>query len=177
MAELTVDMTYGKALFEAASDMNKEEQILEEALALQEILKENPELLEFIKTPVISAEEKKEKMKAIFSGRICDELLNLLFILIDKRRAGEFGCIVKRYKQLVDESRGFSVGTIFSVNPLSREQLSIFEEKTGKLIRKKVKLENKTNSAILGGVRILIEGKVIDATIRKRLNDLSESLK
>jgi F0F1-type ATP synthase delta subunit len=61
MAELTVDMTYGKALFEAASDMNKEEQILEEALALQEILKENPELLEFIKTPVISAEEKRRR--------------------------------------------------------------------------------------------------------------------
>ncbi|MDD3167950.1 MAG: ATP synthase F1 subunit delta [Eubacteriales bacterium] len=177
MAELTVDMTYGKALFEAASDCNKMGIILEEALELLEILEQNPDFSEFIKTPVISAAEKKLAIQKIFSGKICDELLNLLFILIDKRRAGALKTIVKRYQYLMDESNGFSIGTIFSVNPLSREQLSVFEEKTGKLIRKNVKLENKTNSAIIGGVRIFIEGKVIDATIRKRLNNLSESLK
>ncbi|HWQ80357.1 MAG TPA: ATP synthase F1 subunit delta [Anaerovoracaceae bacterium] len=177
MAELTVDMTYGKALFEAAADGNKTDLILEEAQGLLDIFKREPEFFEFIKTPVISAEEKKLAVKKIFSGRICDELLNFLFILIDKRRAREFENIIKRYKQLMDESKGFSFGTIFSVNPLSREQLETFEEKTGRLIRKKVKLENKTDSAILGGVRIFIEGKVIDASVRKRLNDLSESLR
>lgn len=176
MAELTVDMTYGKALFQAAADVNKAEIILEESQGMLELLKENPDLGEFIRTPVISAAEKKQVIEKIFSGRICDELLNLLYILIDKRRAGSFESIVKQYKKLMDESRGFSIGTIYSVKPLSKEQLETFEEKTGKLIRKKVKLENKTNSSIIGGVRIFIEGKVIDATIRKRLNDLKESL-
>ncbi len=177
MAELTVDMTYGEALFEAASDVKKTKLILEEALELQELFKKDPEFFEFIKTPVISAAEKKQAISKIFSGRICDELLHLLWILIDKRRVREFGNIIRRYQHLIDESHGFSLGTIFSVNPLSKEQLETFEEKTGNLIRKKVKLENKTDSAIIGGVRIFIEGKVIDATIKKRLNDLSESLR
>ena len=177
MAELTVDMTYGKALFEAASDVNKTEIILQEALELLDVLKREPEFYEFIKTPVVSAAEKKQALTKIFSGKICDELLHLLWILIDKRRAREFENIIRRYKQLLDESQGFSIGTIFSVNPLSKDQLETFEGKTGKLIRKKVKLENRTDSSIMGGVRIFIEGKVIDATIRKRLNDLGESLK
>lgn len=176
MAELTVDMTYGKALFQAAADVNKAEIILKESQEMLKLFKENPDLREFIKTPVISAVEKKQVIEKIFSGRICDELLNLLYILIDKRRAGSFESIVQQYKRLMDESHGFSIGTIYSVNPLSKEQLETFEEKTGKLIRKKVRLENKTSSSIIGGVRIFIEGKVIDATIRKRLNDLKESL-
>ncbi|MDF3000809.1 MAG: atpH [Bacillota bacterium] len=177
MAELTVDMTYGKALFEAASDVNKTEILLQESLEVLGILKREPEFFEFIKTPVVSAAEKKQAITKIFSGRISDELIHLLWILIDKGRAKEFENIVRRFKQLIDESQGFSRGTIFSVGPLSAEQLSTFEEKTGKLIRKKVKLENRTDSSIIGGVRIFIEGKVIDATVRKHLDDLGESLR
>lgn len=177
MAELTVDLTYGKALFEAASDMNKTDVILEEAQELLGVFKNEPDFYEFISTPIISAAEKKKAITKIFSGRICDELLNLLYILVDKRRTKQFGSIIRRYKQLIDESHGFSIGTIFSVKPLSKEQMTTFEEKTGKLINKKVALENKTDSTIIGGVRIFIEGKVIDASIRKRLNDLSESLR
>lgn len=177
MAELTVDMTYGKALYEAASDVNKTEILLQESLEVLDILKREPEFFEFIKTPVVSAAEKKQAIAKVFSGRISDELIHLLWILIDKRRTREFENIVRRFKQLIDESQGFSTGTIFSVAPLSAEQLSTFEEKTGKLIRKKVRLENKTDSSIIGGVRIFIEGKVIDATVRKRLNDLGESLR
>lgn len=177
MAELTVDMTYGKALFEVASEVNKTDLILEEAQGILDIFKAEPEFHEFVCTPVISAAIKKESLEKIFMGKICDELLNLLFILIDKRRMKAFGGIIKKYKQLIDESKGFSIGTIFSINPLSKEQIETFEEKTGKLIRKNVRLENRTDSTIIGGVRIFIEGKVIDATVRKRLNDLSESLR
>ncbi len=177
MAELTVNTVYGKALFEVASEVNKTDLILEEAQEILEIFKAEPEFHEFVCTPIISAAIKKDTLEKIFSGKICAEMLNLLFILIDKRRMKAFGGIIRKYKQLIDESKGFSIGTIFSVNPLSKEQLEIFEEKTGKLIRKNVKLENRTDSTIIGGVRIFIEGKVIDATIRKRLNDLSESLR
>lgn len=177
MAELTVELTYGKALFEAASDVNKTDVILEEAQELLGILKNEPEFFEFISTPIISAAEKKKAITNVFSGKICDELLNLLFILIDKSRTKQLGNIIRRYKQLIDQSHGFSIGTIFSVKPLSKEQLTTFEEKTGNLIQKKVVLENKTDATIIGGVRIFIEGKVIDATIRKRLNDLSESIR
>ena len=166
-----------KPFLKAASDVNKKEIILEEAQEMSEILKKNPDFGEFVKTPVISAAEKKQAIDKIFSGRICNELLNLMYILIDKRRAGEFSNIVKQYKKLLDESHGFSIGTIYSAIPLTGEQLETFEEKTGRLIRKKVRLDNKLNTSIIGGVRIFIEGKVIDATVRKRLNDLKESLR
>lgn len=177
MAELTVDMIYGKALYEAATDMNKTDLILEEAQSLVEIFKNEPEFLEFISTPVISVAKKKKAISSVFIGKISNELINLLFVLIDKGRTRHFGAIIRRYKLLIDENHGFSTGTIFSVKPLSKEQIVSFEDKTGKLIQKKVKLENKTDSTLLGGVRIFIEGKVIDATIRKRLIDLNESLR
>jgi len=176
MAELTVDMTYGKALFEAAREVNKTDKIMREAGELSEIFKREKEFFEFLCTPVISASSKKEVVKKIFEGEISSELVNLLYILIDKGRAKHFHRIIKQYRLLLNESHGFTTGVIFSVLPLSAEQLTSFEEKTGKLLQKNVKLENRTDTSIIGGVRIFVEGKVIDATVKKRLSDLAEQL-
>ncbi|MDD4582857.1 MAG: ATP synthase F1 subunit delta [Eubacteriales bacterium] len=176
MADVTVDMTYGKALFMVAQDLGKTDLFLEEATELVELFKREKSFFEFLCTPVISASEKKTIIKNVFEGRISEELVHLIFILVDKKRIRHFAPIVQRYRLLLNKSRGFSIGTIFSVLPLSKEQLASFEEKTGKLLQKKVKLENRTDSTIIGGIRIFIEGKVIDATIKKRLHDLKASL-
>lgn len=177
MAELTVEITYGKALFEAAEEMDKVDLILEELNGIAEIFKQEPEFLEFFTTPVISGPEKKSVIKKIFTGRISNEMNNFLMILIDKRRTASFSRIVREYKNLVDRSLGLSVGTIISAESLSDSQMNSFEEKAGKLLQKNVKLVNKIEPSILGGVKILIEGKVIDASIRKQLQDLEGRIK
>ena len=59
MAELTVDLTYGTALYQAAAEINKEKQILEEGRAVAGILKAEPEFEAVLRSPAISAEEKK----------------------------------------------------------------------------------------------------------------------
>ena len=98
MAELAVDLTYGTALVEAAREVGKENQILEEAQAVVQLIEDEPDLHQFINYPGVSADEKKEVLKNIFEGRICEELLNFLYILVDKRRTMNFGRIIKVYK-------------------------------------------------------------------------------
>lgn len=177
MAELTVDLTYGKALFEAATDTNKVEEILQEAREMKEIFRREPTFFAFINSPVISAAEKRRVIENVFHEKISQELINLLYVMIDKGRTKHFYKIVERYEKLIDDSKGYTLGQIFTVNPILPEQLQKFEEEAGKLLQKKVKLENKIDKKIIGGVRIFVDGKVIDATIKKRLLDLSESLK
>jgi ATP synthase, F1 delta subunit len=172
MAELTVEITYGKAMFEAARDVNKVDLILDELKSVNEILQQEPEFREFFNTPVLSGPEKKKVVENIFTGQISDETLNFLMILIDKRRTASFGRIVREYQKLVEQDLGISLGTILSVEPLTDIQLSSFNEKTGNLLKKNVKLVNKLEPSILGGVKIFIEGKVIDASVRKQLQDL-----
>lgn len=172
MAELTVEITYGKAMFEAARDVNKVDLILDELKSVNEILQQEPEFREFFNTPVLSGPEKKKVVENIFTGQISDETLNFLMILIDKRRTASFGRIVREYQKLVEQDLGISLGTILSVEPLTDIQLSSFNEKTGNLLKKNVKLVNKLEPSILGGVKIFIEGKVIDASVRRQLQDL-----
>jgi F-type H+-transporting ATPase subunit delta len=177
MAELTIEMTYGSALYQAARELGKEKQILDEAQALLGVLKQAPDMEALLGNPTISPKEKKVVVQKIFEGRICDELLNLLYILLDKRRTRNLPSIIKTYKHLIDKEHGVSYGKIFSVQPLGAARLKEFEEETSKLLRSRVSLVNETDQSLIGGVKIFVEGKVLDASLKTRLQDLGNTFK
>lgn len=176
MESLSVDLTYGQALFEAARDNGKLKEISSELDSLGELFTTEPQFFELIKTPTISAKEKKIMAEKIFVGQISKEMLNFLFVLIDKRRVFNFDGINKVYKKLLDEEEGVTQGEVYSVIELSPEEMQKLEDSTSKLIQKKVKLENKIDESLIGGVKVYIDGKLIDASIKKRLSDLKEVL-
>ena len=176
MAELAVDLRYGTALVEAAREVGKENQILEEAQAVVQLIEDEPDLHQFINYPGVSADEKKEVLKNIFEGRICEELLNFLYILVDKRRTMNFGRIIKVYKSLVEREEGVSYGTVYSVVKLSDERMAELEEQTSKLLQMNVKLENELDPSLLAGFKILVEGKIIDASYRKKFDELASQM-
>ena len=151
MAELAVGNVYGSALYQAACDVGKKEEILNEAKELLKIFNQEKDLFAFFESPIISGIEKKKVVDEVFSGKISEELLNFLFIMIDKGRTRHFARAVKVYEEL-------------------------FDNDTSKLLRKNVKLENEEDASLIGGVKILIDGKIIDASVRKRLEEMNNSI-
>lgn len=176
MAELTVDLTYGSALYQAAVELNKKDLILDEAYQVLGVFENEPEFYKFLNYPVISAKEKKEVLTGVFEGRICQELLNLLYVLVDKGRTAHYEKIIRAYKDMVDREEGVTYGTVYSVEPLTEAQIAKLEEQVTALLKQKTKLENKLDASLIGGVKVLADGRIMDASIRKRLQDLSDKL-
>lgn len=177
MEKLTIDMVYGKALFQAARDMGNPEELLAEAKQLEAIFSEEPAFFAFVCSPIISAKEKKAAIHKIFDDRLSQALVNFLLVLIDKGRGSHFPKIIHQYEVQLAESQGHSRGILYSVQPLKPDQLNAFEEQTGRLLGKQVKLENRIDASLIGGVRIFVEGKLLDASIKTKLETLMESLK
>lgn len=176
MAELTVDLTYGSALYQAAVELGKKDLILEEAFQVLDVFEKEPDFYKFFTYPAISAKEKKEVLTNVFEGMICQELLNLLYVLVDKGRTARYKKIIMAYKDMVDREEGVTYGTVYSVEPLTDAQIKKMEEQLTKLISQDTRLENKLDAGLIGGVKILVDGRIIDASIRKRLDDLSSKL-
>lgn len=176
MAELTVDRTYGAALFEAAADLGIKDEILEESTALLELLENETDLRDFIRYPAIPGSEKKEVLKTIFEGKINEVLINFMNVLVDKGRTMHLEGILKMYQKLFNEEAGFTNGTVYSVIPLGEERIKGLEEEVGKLLRTNVKLSNELDPKLIGGVKILAEGKLIDLSIRKKFDDLENQM-
>jgi ATP synthase F1 delta subunit len=176
MADLTVDLTYGSALYQAAVETNKKDLILDEAFQVQDVFENNPDFFEFLNFPGISAIEKKDVLKNVFEGKICQELLNLLYVLTDKGRTARYSKIIKAYKDMVDREEGITYGTVYSVEPLKEAQISKLEEQLTALLQEKTKLKNELDPKLIGGFKILVDGRILDASIRKRLQDLGSKL-
>ncbi|MDR0357335.1 MAG: ATP synthase F1 subunit delta [Clostridiales Family XIII bacterium] len=176
MENLTADAVYGEGLFGAASDIDNVEGIGRELKVVADIFREYPMFFNLLKTPTLPTEDRRAVAERVFEGRISEELLNFLRILIDKRRIGCIRGIAKAYERLSDEREGFAKGLIYSAVMLTEEQIGRFEEETGKLLKKRVRLRNEQDASLIGGVRIYIDGKLIDASVRGRLDSLRESI-
>lgn len=176
MAELSVDMVYGSALLEAARETEKEKVILADAESVLAAMDDNEDFRRFVEYPGISADEKKEVLKNIFAGEISNEFMNFLHVLVDKRRAGRLSQIMKVYEHLMEKEDGVSYGTVYTVVPLSKERLEDLEAQTARLLQTNVKLDNQLQPDLMAGFRILIEGKIIDASYKKKFEEMAARL-
>jgi F-type H+-transporting ATPase subunit delta len=173
MAELTVDNIYALALFEAADEADHTEQVYEDSQELLKIMSEHDDLKVLLGSPAISAEEKKTVFREMFEENMAEELLNFLMILIDKRRITHLEGMMRAYEKIYSHTEGVVDGVVYSVKPLSDEQLASFEKQTGKLIGETVKLSNQIDDSLIAGVKILVDGKLIDASYRNQLNKIA----
>ena len=87
-----------------------------------------------------------------------------------------FGRIVKVYKSLIEKEEGVSYGTVYSVVKLSDDRLAELEKQTSELLQMNVKLDNELDPRLLAGFKILVEGKIIDASYRKRFDELASQM-
>jgi len=177
MAELTRELALGKALLRVAQASGKADQILVDAEKLVETFDKEGVFYRFFCSPSVSNEEKKSVIRQVFAKQIEPELLDFLMTLIDKKGESLLKEAVRHYRVLLDESQGVATGILYSVTPLSEERIKAFEEKLEPHIGKTVRLLNRIDTSLVGGIRIFIEGQLIDASIRKRLTDLAERIK
>ena len=176
MAELTLERTYATALFEVAEEVGKVDVILQDLRDLQSLFESIKEFTLFFRAPTVAAAEKKKVLSEVFEGQLQTETLHFLYVLVDKGRAAHFERIVKSYETLVEEAEGYTLGKVFSVTPLSEAQMAKLQEKLSDLVKAKVKLENELDPSLIGGLVVQVEGKIFDASYKRRIEDLSNAM-
>lgn len=175
MEEL-VGRRYAQALFEVAVETEKLEEFKDEIIVVSQAFQNEPRLNTIIQHPKVNRKEKKEIIDAIFKGRVSDEILNLLYIIIDKERERNIKDISDEYIDLFNEKFGIVDAKAITAIPMSEDERLELEQKLSKKLDKKVNLENEIDKDIIGGVLIKIKDKVIDQSIRRQLDMLEKSL-
>lgn len=176
MANL-VGNRYAYALFEAGLELNKLREFKEDFSSVTDILSKEKELNKILSHPKISKDEKKELLNTIFGNKINKEVLNFLFILVDKRREDAIMEINKEFVKLFNEHENIvEVTAITSVqmDNKSKNKLKITLENK---LNKRVQLINIVDKDIIGGVLLNIGNKVIDGTVKGQLEEIEKAMK
>ena len=91
MAKL-VSKVYGDALFSAALEENKLDEVWEEVRQISSILEENKAFVDMMNHPEMTREKELALMDEIFQGKVSDIMMGFLHILVKKGRFGQNVC-------------------------------------------------------------------------------------
>lgn len=175
--ELKVAMVYARGLYLLAEEREKTDPYREELKQIDRIFQEERRFMRLMTNPGINRTQKKDMIHNVFDGRISEDLISFLCLLIDHGRFAYLHKITLQYDMIEDNEEGVSEGVIVSAVPLRDEQIRKFEEETGKLLKRKVTLRDRIDGRILGGVKIFADGRLIDASVETRLEELTARIK
>ena len=176
MAKL-ISKTYGDALFELAVEENKVDVLLDEIGQLQSILKENDEFGKLMTHPKINKEEKLQVAENVFKGRVSDELLGFLTIVISKDRYQDIDEILAYFVTEVKKYKGIGVATVTTAIPLREEQCKKIEQRLLDTTEyKTMEMHYELNTTLIGGMVIRIGDRIVDSSISTKLNELQKEL-
>ena len=81
------------------------------------------------------------------------------------------------FQSLVDEAKGRRQGIVYSSTPLSEKQIKELEQAFQKRNGYEVRLKNKVDETLLGGLKVALDGKVYDGSLKAKLLELQKTLK
>lgn len=171
-----VTSNYASALF-SLSQASLHRKYLEALEGFNKLLVEEPAFYAVLRSYNVSKKEKEELIDQASRGYGLPALTNFIKVVSSHHRISSFEKIVKAYASLLNEEEGVKEGIAYSAEKLSKEQLSSIEEALEKKLSCKVKLANRVEETLLGGVKVAIDGKVYDGSLRNKLLELQKTLK
>ncbi|HEX6752298.1 MAG TPA: ATP synthase F1 subunit delta [Solirubrobacterales bacterium] len=166
---------YAEALFDVAKEKGKLDAVRDELAQFAEAVDGDRELQVFFFSPYFSSAEKSAGLRRAVSGAD-PELLNFLELLIEKGRMPEVFRIRRELEELwKHENRRIDV-TVTSAVPLDRAVVEKVGEEIERQTGQKVELASRVDDEILGGIVLQVGNKILDASIRARLEKLRKSV-
>lgn len=168
---------YGHALYELAKEEGIVEEIRSEILALGEAFAEEPGFLTLLSAPSVPKSERCQILDDSFRSKVHPYLLNFMKILTEKGYIRHFSGCCKVFTQCYNEDMGILPVTAVTALPLSETLQQKLKEKLSSVTGKTIDLTCRTDGNCLGGVRLDFDGKQVDGTVRRRLEDIKNILK
>lgn len=172
-----VAKVYGDALFDLAIERQELDLVAEEIQVLKDTLAESAELLTFLNHPKVSNEEKIKSIEEIFKGKFSDTTVGFLVIVVTKGRYNELEAIITYFQETVREYRKIGKASVTSATELSPEQKQKIE---AKLLESTEYVEfimqYEIDPSIIGGLIIRIGDRVVDSSIRSKIDMMKKDL-
>ena len=167
---------YTKSVFELAGTETEVDLLRSELVLFSEIMTIRPELMDLLQSPLISRSEKRSLLEGIRpdTSSLGERFLTLL---VEKRRMDLLPAIVRRLQVMLDEQRGIQETRVITHRPLDPSTVPLIEKALAQAVGKKVACQYETDEQILGGIQIYMGNRLIDGTIRRKLNELRAQFK
>ena len=166
----------GYSLFEVAKENNSLKEVSYELNEVAKVINENSDFVTLMNNPNIERIKKINLIDASFVG-VNKHIINVVKILADNLQISLINFVLEQFDELYSRYSNSVVVKVESASPLTEIQLENLKEKLkNELELDKVEINNLVDESLIGGLKITYNNKVVDASIKARLNALKSKI-
>lgn len=172
-----IERRYAEALVNISVQGGAIDTYQQEFQTVVTLFKEQSDFKLFLLNPEIRTDVKKEIVKKLFNNNLKSEMVNFLMLLLDKGRIKFLPGIYDEFTKLADKKKNVLNMTIISAAAVEDKQINEIKGKYKKIYNASdVKLDVEIDSKQIGGIKVKIGDRVVDGTIKGRLEGLKDLL-
>lgn len=164
---------YANGLFTALNSQEKSELVKNELEKIKSVIAENSELSAIYYDPTIDIMMKNEVINGVFVGML-PETLNLVQAILKNGKESILGEIIEAFDHIIHKKDNKKLGKLTVASPLSEANKKQIQDKISKELNSNVVLKETVDQDVLGGFKIEVGSFLIDATIKKQLENLKK---
>jgi len=174
--ESTMAAKYAYAAYAVAKERKSLAVVLNDMGEVYSLFNNNEDIKKLFNNPTIGRSEKITLIKKILSGKVSRHFMDILILVIRRKRESLFGEIYKIFSGLIDDENGVLRGKIQTAVGIEEAKLKTIQEKLSVIYKKNVVLESEIDESIIGGVVVKIKNKIIDGSLSGTLNRMKKEL-
>jgi len=168
---------YAKGLFAVGEKNGKYRSYLEELEGVLSVFDKEQRLKKALMLPLLEVQKRKELLSDVMRALGVSPSVSSLFnILVENNRMGYLPVIRDVYQELVDDKEGRVRGTLWAAYPLEETSRNRIAEVLKDKFNKEVTLETLEDKSLIGGVKVVIKGTIIDGSVKKQIETLKENI-
>jgi len=169
---------YATAVFELAQEENAIDATERDFLALKAMVADSPDLARLVRAPVFSSEDQARGMKAVLTAMQASTLTaRTVLLLASKRRLFILTDVIRSFEKMVERLRGEISAQVTSARPLTDAQTTELKNILRSKLGREARLETKVDPSLLGGLRVNVETRMIDSSLRTKLYGLRVAMR
>lgn len=167
---------YGGSLYDLAAEEQLTDTVMQQMKEVRTIFRENPDYLRLLGEPSIPKEERTKLIEEAFGSQAERYFVNFIKLLCERNLLGEYAGCCEEFTRRYNADNNIAEAVVTSAVALSESQMEALKARLEKLSGKQVSLIQKTDSSVVAGLRVEIEGKQLDGTVQSRLSGISKKL-
>lgn len=169
---------YATAVFEIARDSNGLAALESGIADLSQSLADSQDLNDLIASPVVSRTVQAQAMAAVSAKMgLSPVLQNMLGLMAEKRRLFVLPQLVQHLQSMIADHKGEVAVEVTSAKALTAAQTEKLAETLKARVGKDININATVDESLVGGLVIKVGSKMIDTSIRSKLNSLQNAMK
>jgi F-type H+-transporting ATPase subunit delta len=168
---------YASALFELARDAGSIDAVAADLDRFDQMIQASPELQRLIRNPIYTAEDQERAIGALLAKAEISGLTgNFIRLVASKRRLFALPDMIRAFRELVADAKGIVRAQVTLAQAPSDAVMNDIKSALREVAKAEVALDVKIDPALIGGMIVKIGSRMVDASVRTKLNSIRLSL-